>query len=103
MNDEIFGPVAPISVFKTMNEAIAMSNDSEYGLIAYVYTEDLKKGLQSPSVRGRDGGAQSRYCFGPGRAIRWRQAERPLREGARDGLLEFQETQYLSVDWPARP
>ena len=46
VQDEIFGPIAPISVFETVDEAIALANDSEYGLIAYVYTEDLKKGLQ---------------------------------------------------------
>ena len=39
--EEIFGPVAPIFAFETEQEAIAMANDTEYGLAAYFYTQDL--------------------------------------------------------------
>jgi succinate-semialdehyde dehydrogenase/glutarate-semialdehyde dehydrogenase len=39
--EEIFGPVAPLMVFDTEAEAIALANDTEYGLAAYVYTRDL--------------------------------------------------------------
>jgi succinate-semialdehyde dehydrogenase/glutarate-semialdehyde dehydrogenase len=38
--EEIFGPVAPLLRFRNENEAIAMANDTEYGLVAYVYTRD---------------------------------------------------------------
>ncbi len=44
--EEIFGPVAAIYRFETEAEAIALANDTEYGLAAYVYSGDLKRGLR---------------------------------------------------------
>jgi acyl-CoA reductase-like NAD-dependent aldehyde dehydrogenase len=46
MREETFGPVAPIMKFKTIAEAIALANDTEYGLAAYVFTNDLKTALR---------------------------------------------------------
>ena len=43
--DEIFGPVAPITVFDTDEEAIALANASTYGLVASIYTRSLSRGL----------------------------------------------------------
>jgi acyl-CoA reductase-like NAD-dependent aldehyde dehydrogenase len=45
MREETFGPVAPIMRFKTLEEAVSLANDSEYGLAAYVFTSDLKTAL----------------------------------------------------------
>jgi acyl-CoA reductase-like NAD-dependent aldehyde dehydrogenase len=45
MREETFGPVAPIMKFKTLEEAVALANDSEYGLAAYIFTNDLKMAL----------------------------------------------------------
>ncbi len=42
MREETFGPMAPIMPFDTLEEAIAYANDSPYGLVAYLYTQDLK-------------------------------------------------------------
>jgi acyl-CoA reductase-like NAD-dependent aldehyde dehydrogenase len=47
MKEETFGPVAPIMKFKTLDEAIALANDTEYGLAAYVFTNDLKTALRA--------------------------------------------------------
>lgn len=47
MREETFGPVAPIMKFKTLEEAVALANDSEYGLAAYVFTNDLRTALQA--------------------------------------------------------
>jgi acyl-CoA reductase-like NAD-dependent aldehyde dehydrogenase len=47
MREETFGPVAPIMKFKTLDEAIALANDTEYGLAAYVFTNDLKTALRA--------------------------------------------------------
>jgi len=47
MREETFGPVAPIMKFKTLEEAIALANDSKYGLAAYVFTNDLKTALRA--------------------------------------------------------
>ena len=47
MREETFGPVAPIMKFKTLEEAISLANDTEFGLAAYVFTSDLKTALQA--------------------------------------------------------
>jgi len=47
MREETFGPVAPIMKFKTLGEAVALANDSEYGLAAYVFTNDFKTALRA--------------------------------------------------------
>jgi len=47
MREETFGPVAPIMKFKTLEEAVTLANDSEYGLAAYVFTNDLKTALRA--------------------------------------------------------
>ena len=44
--EEIFGPVAPISVFDTDDEAVAAANDTEFGLVSYLYTENLARALR---------------------------------------------------------
>jgi succinate-semialdehyde dehydrogenase / glutarate-semialdehyde dehydrogenase len=47
MREETFGPVAPVMRFETLDQAIALANDSEYGLAAYVFTNDLKTALKA--------------------------------------------------------
>ncbi|MET0428661.1 MAG: NAD-dependent succinate-semialdehyde dehydrogenase, partial [Microvirga sp.] len=49
IQEEIFGPIAPIASFKTEDEVIRLANDTEFGLISYVYTRDLAKGLRVSS------------------------------------------------------
>ncbi len=46
LSEEIFGPVAPVKGFSSEEEAIAAANDTEYGLVAYVYTSNLKRALR---------------------------------------------------------
>jgi succinate-semialdehyde dehydrogenase/glutarate-semialdehyde dehydrogenase len=46
LNEEIFGPVAAIQTFKTEDEAIQRANNTEYGLVAYLYTKDMRRGLR---------------------------------------------------------
>ncbi|GAA6208684.1 NAD-dependent succinate-semialdehyde dehydrogenase [Cognatishimia sp. WU-CL00825] len=46
MNDEIFGPIVPIASFDTEAQGIAAANRTEYGLVAYVYTQDLSRGMR---------------------------------------------------------
>jgi succinate-semialdehyde dehydrogenase / glutarate-semialdehyde dehydrogenase len=98
--DEIFGPVAPISVFETVDEAIASSNDSEYGLIAYIYTEDLKKGLQV-AERFEAGmvGLNRGIVSDPAAPFGGVKQSGLGREGAHHGIMEFCETKYIAVAW----
>ena len=100
LTEEIFGPVAPIVVFDTEDEAVAMANDTEYGLVSYVYTADLARGL-------RVGEAMASGMVGLNRALVSDPAA-PFggvkqsglgREGGHDGLLEYLESKYIAVQW----
>ena len=46
LREEIFGPVAPLRTFADEDEAIAAANATEYGLVAYVYTQDVKRAFR---------------------------------------------------------
>src|SRR5690606_7951930 len=46
LREEIFGPVAPVRGFASEEEAVAAANDTEYGLVAYVYTRDVKRAIR---------------------------------------------------------
>ena len=46
LSEEVFGPVAPIATFRTEEQALAAANNTEYGLVAYVYTRDLTRALR---------------------------------------------------------
>ncbi|MDX7997598.1 aldehyde dehydrogenase family protein, partial [Bacillus subtilis] len=46
LREEIFGPVAPIVTFTSEDEAVRYANDTEFGLVAYVFTKDLARGLR---------------------------------------------------------
>src|SRR4029077_8648611 len=46
LREEIFGPVAPVKGFRSEDEAIAAANNTEFGLVAYVYTRDVKRALR---------------------------------------------------------
>jgi succinate-semialdehyde dehydrogenase/glutarate-semialdehyde dehydrogenase len=98
--EEIFGPVAPIYVFDTEDEVIARANDTEYGLVAYVYTMDLARGLR---VSGRlEAGmlALNRGLVSDPAAPFGGVKQSGLgREGAHHGMLEFMEAKYIATDW----
>ena len=54
--DEIFGPVAPVTTFSSDEEALALANQSEYGLVGAVYSRSLSRGLAFANrMQGRDG------------------------------------------------
>ncbi len=76
LREEIFGPVAPVVTFDTEEEAITLANDTEYGLVAYVYTSDLSRGLRvSQALELGHGRAQQADRQRSRRTIRGRQAE----------------------------
>ncbi len=75
--EETFGPVAPLFKFKTEAEAIAMANDTEFGLAAYVYTRDLARSWRvSEAHRIRHRGTQHRHHLHRGRTVRRREGIR---------------------------
>ena len=96
---EIFGPVAPIISFETTDEAVEMANDSESGLISYVFGPDTGKALAV--ARRMESGmvAVNRGVASDPAAPFGGMKESGLgREGGFAGIHEFLETQYLAVD-----
>jgi succinate-semialdehyde dehydrogenase/glutarate-semialdehyde dehydrogenase len=98
--EEIFGPVAPIVTFETDEEAIAMANNTEFGLVAYVYTSDLARGL-SVSGRLETGmvGLNRGLVSDPAAPFGGFKQSGLGREGGHEGMLEFTESQYIAVSW----
>ena len=86
LQTEIFGPVAPVVTFTTEDEAIELANSTEYGLVSYVYTTDLARGLRVRANRGRHGWPQSGAGLRPGRAVRGVKESGLGREGGTEGL-----------------
>ncbi len=100
LKEEIFGPVAPLVVFDTENEAIAMANASEYGLVAYVYTRDLQRGLRfSEALESGMVGLNRPIVSDPAAPFGGVKQSGLGREGGHDGLLEFMESKYIAVTW----
>ena len=100
VHDEIFGPVAAIQTFDSEDDAVARANDTEYGLVAYVFTEDLKRGLKI-SERLDYGmiGLNRGLVSDPAAPFGGTKQSGLGREGGHEGMLEFMESQYISVDW----
>ncbi|MEO0665959.1 MAG: NAD-dependent succinate-semialdehyde dehydrogenase, partial [Pseudomonadota bacterium] len=100
LRDEIFGPVAAIQTFSEEEDVVARANDTEYGLVAYVYTEDMRRGM-AISERLEFGmiGLNRGLVSDPAAPFGGVKQSGLGREGGKEGLLEFQETQYISAAW----
>jgi succinate-semialdehyde dehydrogenase/glutarate-semialdehyde dehydrogenase len=100
LNEEIFGPVASIQTFRSEDEAVARANDTEYGLVAYLYTADLSRGLRvSEKLDFGMIGLNRGLVSDPAAPFGGVKQSGLGREGAHEGLMEFLETQYISVTW----
>jgi len=100
LKDEIFGPVAAIQTFKSEEEVIRRSNDTEYGLVAYLYTRDLARGMRvSEQLDFGMIGLNRGLVSDPAAPFGGMKQSGIGREGAHEGLMEFLETQYISVSW----
>ena len=100
LNEEIFGPVASIQTFKTEDEAVKRANDTEYGLVAYLYTKDLSRGMRvSEKLDFGMIGLNRGLVSDPAAPFGGTKQSGLGREGAQEGMKEFLETQYVSVSW----
>jgi succinate-semialdehyde dehydrogenase / glutarate-semialdehyde dehydrogenase len=100
LNEEIFGPVASIQIFKSENEVVKRANDTEYGLVAYLYTGDLSRGLRvSERLDFGMVGLNRGLVSDPAAPFGGVKQSGLGREGAHEGLMEFLETQYVSLNW----
>jgi succinate-semialdehyde dehydrogenase/glutarate-semialdehyde dehydrogenase len=101
LDEEIFGPVAPVKSFASEDEAIAAANDTEYGLVAYVFTQDINRAFRvierletgmigfnqgMVSNAGAPFGGVKQSGFG--------------REGGPEGIEEYLETKYVAMNLP---
>ena len=98
--EEIFGPVAPVTGFTDTDAMIAAANDTEMGLIGYVYTEDLARGLNvSERIEAGMVGLNRGAVSDPAAPFGGMKQSGLGREGASEGIYEFCETQYIAADW----
>ena len=100
LNEEIFGPVASIQTFKSDDEVISRANDTEYGLVAYLYTKDVGRGIRvSEKLEFGMIGLNRGLVSDPAAPFGGVKQSGLGREGAQEGMREFMETQYISVPW----
>ncbi|RSM62731.1 NAD-dependent succinate-semialdehyde dehydrogenase [Amycolatopsis sp. WAC 01376] len=97
-SEEIFGPVAPITPFDSEDEAIAAANDTEFGLVSYVYTSDLKRALRvSERLEAGMIGLNQGLVSNPAAPFGGIKQSGLGREGGTVGIEEFLETKYIAV------
>ncbi|GAA1961454.1 NAD-dependent succinate-semialdehyde dehydrogenase [Amycolatopsis minnesotensis] len=97
-SEEIFGPVAPISVFDTEDEAVEAANDTKYGLVSYLYTSDLKRALRvSERLDAGMIGLNQGIVSNPAAPFGGVKQSGLGREGGAVGIDEFLEIKYIAV------
>ncbi|MEU4667127.1 NAD-dependent succinate-semialdehyde dehydrogenase [Amycolatopsis sp. NPDC023774] len=97
-SEEIFGPVAPITPFDTEDEAVAKANDTEYGLVSYVFTNDVKRALRvSERLEAGMIGLNQGIVSNPAAPFGGIKQSGLGREGGTVGIEEFLETKYIAV------
>jgi succinate-semialdehyde dehydrogenase/glutarate-semialdehyde dehydrogenase len=100
LREEIFGPVASLQRFTDEEEIIARANATEYGLVAYVYTSDLSRGLRvSEKLDFGMIGLNRGIVSDPAAPFGGMKQSGIGREGAHEGIMEYLDTQYVSVSW----
>ena len=98
LREEIFGPVLAISTFSTEDEAVALANDTKYGLVSYVYTQDLQRGHRmierlDTGMMGLNAGVISNAAAPFGGV----KQSGIGREGGAEGIHEYLSTKYTFV------
>jgi succinate-semialdehyde dehydrogenase/glutarate-semialdehyde dehydrogenase len=96
--EEVFGPVAPVSTFASDEEAVAMANDTEYGLVAYLFTRDLSRAmLVSEALQFGMVGVNQGIVSNPAAPFGGVKASGIGREGGFEGIDEYLETKYVGL------
>jgi succinate-semialdehyde dehydrogenase/glutarate-semialdehyde dehydrogenase len=99
LNNEVFGPVAPVVTFEGDAEAIELANATEYGLISYVYSSDLKRAIRTAEAIESGMVAINRGVISDPAAPFGGVKQSGLgREGGFAGIYEFLETKYIGVE-----
>ncbi len=96
--EEIFGPVAPITTFRTDAEAIRMANDTEFGLVAYLFTENLTRAMTtSEALEYGMVGVNQGVVSNPAAPFGGVKQSGFGREGGFEGIEEYLETKYVGI------
>ncbi len=99
LKEEIFGPVAPVTTFASEEAAVAAANDTEFGLVAYVFTRDIKRafrvveGLKFGMV-----GLNQGLVSNPAAPFGGVKLSGIGREGGREGILEYLDVKYVAMN-----
>jgi succinate-semialdehyde dehydrogenase/glutarate-semialdehyde dehydrogenase len=100
VGEEIFGPVAPIVTFEDEAQAITLANASEFGLVCYLYTGDLARGLRvSEALESGMVGLNRGLVSDPAAPFGGSKQSGIGREGGHDGMLDYLESKYIAVQW----
>jgi succinate-semialdehyde dehydrogenase/glutarate-semialdehyde dehydrogenase len=99
LKEEIFGPVAPVASFDSEDDAIAAANDTELGLVAYVYTRDVKRALRvCEALETGMVGLNRGIVSNPAAPFGGVKQSGFGREGGHEGIDEYLETKYVAID-----
>jgi succinate-semialdehyde dehydrogenase/glutarate-semialdehyde dehydrogenase len=100
LREEIFGPVAPVVTFDSEDDAVRLANATEYGLVAYVYTSDLARGLRvSEALESGMVGLNRGLVSDPAAPFGGAKQSGIGREGGHEGMLDYLEAKYIAVQW----
>ncbi len=98
LREEVFGPVAPVVTFSSDEDALRLANDTEYGLVAYAYTQDLKRALRV--IEGLESGMvglNAGIVSNPAAPFGGVKQSGFGREGGAEGIEEYLETKYVGI------
>ncbi|TKA13417.1 NAD-dependent succinate-semialdehyde dehydrogenase [Actinacidiphila oryziradicis] len=99
LREEIFGPVAPVVTFENDDQAIRLANDTVYGLVSYVFTESLRRGVRyAEALETGMVGLNKGVVSTPAAPFGGVKQSGLGREGGRIGIDEYLETKYVAVD-----
>jgi len=99
LKSEIFGPVAPIVTTSSDEEAIELANATEFGLISYVYSSDLKRAIKvAESLESGMVAINKGVISDPAAPFGGVKQSGLGREGGFAGIEEFLETKYIEIE-----
>jgi succinate-semialdehyde dehydrogenase/glutarate-semialdehyde dehydrogenase len=100
LDKEIFGPVAPMVRFSSEDEVVGLANNTEFGLVSYLYSGDLRRSLRvAEALETGMVGINRGIVSDPAAPFGGVKQSGIGREGGHEGLLEFSEIKYIAVDW----
>jgi succinate-semialdehyde dehydrogenase/glutarate-semialdehyde dehydrogenase len=100
LHEEVFGPVAPVVRFRREEGLLPLVNDTDLGLVSYLYTRDLARGLRlAEGLESGMVGLNRGLVSDPAAPFGGTKQSGLGREGSTEGLLEFMEAQYVATSW----